>query len=147
MYFCTDYKKHEDILFEFNAVKRANKILLINDILYYYTYQKNDSLTGDFSCKKDKGFFDYIDNMTKFITKYYPQLKEQLVKKVINKYYYFLIGQLRKNKIPRSEKKITKIMMQNLKTFTIKNKNIIGLYSYEEMIYGIEEVEIKLKYE
>jgi len=147
MYFCTDYKKHEDILFEFNAVKRANKILLINDILYYYTYQKNDSLTGDFSCKKDKGFFDYIDNMTKFITKYYPQLKEKLVKKVINKYYYFLIGQLRKNKIPRSEKKITKIMMQNLKTFTIKNKNIIGLYSYEEMIYGIEEVEIKLKYE
>lgn len=81
------YSKNEDTIFVFDCVKKANSFVRIGIPLYHYFYKKNDSLTGNFSLVDDYNLFEYLDNVSNYVTTYHGDLD------IYNDYFTFTLLQ------------------------------------------------------
>lgn len=139
------YSKNEDLLFVFDTVKEANKMLLTNRLLYYYEYGKDNSLTKDFSFKKDEGLFLYIDRLIEYIDKYYPKYNKKLKNKLAAHYVYIL-RELLNSRSFKKEIKTIKEFVTKTKKFVKENSDDIEEYNITMINESLRKFEIKIKY-
>lgn len=120
--FSEEYHTFEDRLFIFDAIRNANKILIIPDAFYYYCMNDDSVSHIGFSPVRSKGL-EIMDIMYEHIKKEYPQLEPYSYADVI-RMKYVVLGTLYEDaqwkKFPKEYKKI-KSEIQKAELNKIKN--------------------------
>ena len=147
--FDTKYSNNEDAIFEYEVMKKSQKILFINDILYIYSYKKEDSLTGKYDIKRDEGLLVLLDKVEKYVSLHYPYLIDAVIRKYSNTYYYILNEiasmnlDLYKQNSDIKKNKVLYNLCIDIRDFANKNKTIIDKYCFDGIKVLLRELKIR----
>ena len=147
--FDTKYSNNEDAIFEYEVMKKSQKILFINDILYIYSYKKEDSLTGKYDIKRDEGLLVLLDKVEKYVSLHYPYLIDAVIRKYSNTYYYILNEiasmnlDLYKQNSDIKKNKVLYNLCIDIRDFANKNKTVIDKYCFDGIKALLRELKIR----
>ncbi len=83
-------KLFEDVVTIFNVIESSERIILIDDVLYYY-FERNDSITkSSFDIRK----MDYVDACTalyEYVCIHYPQLEKAALSRLVWAEIYVIV--------------------------------------------------------
>ena len=86
------YNNHEDELFLYEVIKKCKSFFLEKDFLYYYTWQKENSLTKKKLNKKDTDLFILLFNdIIDYTLRKYPDLLPTVKNLILSKLYYLRV--------------------------------------------------------